>query len=378
MTYSEILHRKDIHISRRTLDRFVQQPRLPGRRTREAKTPRDKMPKPTFATPLPQSMRSEILEWKFPKPFQQYVLTGRSRAAWHTSFVIPALNLLLDAGLCVNKQRPKHIFLTHGHNDHVLLAPAFVKRSDPPDIFCPGEMKAIFEEFIRADRLLNLGGHITVEQADASLLLDSDSDDDEEDTDPKKKPKPSTRPRGLLDTHVTHGLKHGDIVPLRRTRNITAQAFQCDHSVPCLGYVFSATTNKLKPEYTSRPGPELKSLREAGVEITAAVTAPIFAFLGDTTAATLAASPEWLVNGIPVVITECSFLREEHRAQAVKTRHTLWADLEPVIRRWPKTTFVITHFSMRYKDEEVRKFFAEMVDPPGNIVVWVDGYEGDD
>ena len=74
----------------------------------------------------------------------------------------------------------------------------------------------------------------------------------------------------------------------------------------------------------------------------------------------------------------CSFLREEHRAQAVKTKHTIWADLEPVVRRWPGTTFVITHFSMRYKDGEVRKFFAEMADPPGNIVVWVDGYEGDD
>jgi ribonuclease Z len=77
-----------------------------------------------FAEPLPQSTRSEILEWRFPRPYHNYVLTGRSKAAWHTAFIIPHLNLLLDAGLCVNKLRPKHVFITHGHSDHTLLAPA--------------------------------------------------------------------------------------------------------------------------------------------------------------------------------------------------------------------------------------------------------------
>ncbi|KAM7192811.1 Beta-lactamase-like protein [Rhypophila sp. PSN 637] len=333
---------------------------------------------PTFATPLPQSTRSEILEWKFPKPFSHYVLTGRSRAAWHTSFVVPALNLLLDAGLVVNRQRPKHIFLTHGHNDHVLLSPAFVKRSDPPDIFCPAEMKTIFDEFIRADRLLNIGGHISVEEADAALGALSESEDEDGNTEETTKPSSSeSRPPGFLATHVTHGLLPGDIVPLRRTPNITAQAIRCDHSVPTLGYVFRTTTSKLKPEYSSLPGPELKRLRESGTEITRPGTTPIFAFLGDTTASTLASAPDWLAGGIPVVITECSFLRGEHRAQAVKTKHTLWSDLEPVIRRWPKTTFVIMHFSMRYSEDEIRRFFADMKDPPKNIVVWIDGHEED-
>ncbi|KAK3322203.1 beta-lactamase-like protein [Apodospora peruviana] len=325
------------------------------------------MPTPTmrFATPLPQSSRSDILEWHFPKPFHGYVLTGRSRAAWHTSFVIPQLNILLDAGLCVNHLRPKHIFLTHGHNDHTLLTPAFVKRGDPPDIFCPAEMKGVLDNFIRAEVMLDLGGLWTAEQADAYK------------EDPAEYAKLDTptgsRQTGKFRTHLTHGLCHGDVVPLRRTTNITAMAFKCDHQVPCLGYVFSTTTQRLKPEYTALKGPEIKAVREAGVEITAPVTSPIFAFLGDTTAAVLAAAPEWLRQGIPVVITECSFLLEKHRAQAEKTKHTLWADLEPVVRRWPRTTFVLTHFSLRYSDEEIRAFFAEMEDPPGNIVVWVDG-----
>lgn len=131
---------------------------------------------PSFATPLPQSPRSDILEWRFPKPYSQYVLTGRSRAAWHTSFVIPQLNLLLDAGLVVNRLRPKHIFLTHGHSDHSLLAPAYVKREDPPDVFCPVEVVRVLDDFMLARTMLNLGGLIKREDArEAGVLKDEEN-----------------------------------------------------------------------------------------------------------------------------------------------------------------------------------------------------------
>ncbi|KAK1239927.1 hypothetical protein MKX08_007369 [Trichoderma sp. CBMAI-0020] len=314
-----------------------------------------------FAAPLPQSTRSSTLEWTFPKPHSQLVLTGRSRAAWHTSFVIPSLNLLLDAGLVVNSQRPKHIFLTHGHSDHTLLAPAFVQRDDPPDVFCPAEMRDALDDFVLAKTLLNRGGEIGVEDAAAvGLAVD------------EAVAGRSPSATAFLGTHRTQGLRPGDVVPLRRAPGITAMAFRCHHQVPCLGYVFSKTTQRLRPEFASLSGPELQARRRAGEQLTAPHTAPIFAFMGDTTAATLAEAPAWLREGIPVVIHECSFLYEEHRAQAAKTKHTLWSDLEPVIRRWPQTTFVLTHFSMRYDDAEVARFFREMPDPPANMVVWAD------
>ncbi|KAK2070063.1 hypothetical protein P8C59_004596 [Phyllachora maydis] len=305
---------------------------------------------PVFATPLAQSPRSDILEWRFPKPFHSFVLTGKSRAAWHTSFMIPQLNLLLDAGLCINHQRPKHIFLTHGHNDHAMLATAFVKRDDPPDIYCPAEMEVVFDSYIRANRLLNLGGLVTLDEI-CRTGEDSEGGDGSEPDEQAVATTPAKK-GGVRPTHITHGLRPGDTVTLPRIKaqNITATAFACDHSVPCLGYVFSITTDKLRPEYTGLSGQEIKRLRVSGTSITAPKRVPIFAFLGDTTAATLAAAPEWLVEGVAVVVTECSFLYEEHRRQAEKTKHTLWSDLEPVIRKWPKTTFVITHFSLRYKD----------------------------
>jgi len=124
----------------------------------------------SFATPLPQSPRSDILEWKFPKPYHNLTLVGRSRAAWHTSFVVPQLNLLLDAGLVVNNTRPKHIFLTHGHSDHTLLAPAFLKRSDPPDIYCPAEMGSALDAFLDAKTMLNEGGGLWPPQSKSPYL----------------------------------------------------------------------------------------------------------------------------------------------------------------------------------------------------------------
>lgn len=333
------------------------------------------MEKLKFATPLPQSSHSEVLEWQFPGKHKQYVLTGKSRAAWHTSFVIPQLNLLLDAGLCVNKQRPKHIFITHGHSDHTLLTPAFIKRSDPPDIYCPVEVVKVLDDFLVAKTVLNAGGLKTasdVNTPDVASLEDEIDADDSEPTQPNTTTTPP-KERNWLQTHDIYGVRPGDTVPLRRTIDFTAEAFACDHTVPCVGYVFKMNTQKLKKEYLGLKGVEIKNLREQGVEITALQSTPVFAFLGDTTAATLATEPQWLKDGIPVVITECSFLWEEHRDQAVKTKHTIWADLEKVVRKWPKTTFVLMHFSLRYSDDDIRQFFAKLENPPANIVIWVDG-----
>ncbi|KAH7127976.1 beta-lactamase-like protein [Dactylonectria estremocensis] len=223
-------------------------------------------------------------------------------------------------------------------------------------------MSKVFDEFILANTMLNLGGLVHQNDAPPPRAIPDDSNGDN---------KPQRN--GWLNTHVTHGVRHGDVVPLRRIKNFTATVFDCDHTVPCVGYVFSISSRPLKQQYRSLPGHEIKALRLSGAEITTEQSTPIFAFLGDTTAATLAADPEWLRNGIPVVITECSFLYEEHRVQADRTKHTIWSDLEKVIRKWPATTFVITHFSLRYSDEEVNRFFTEMDDPPGNIVVWADG-----
>lgn len=401
---------------------------------------------PSFARPLAQSPRSEVLEWRLPRPFAHCVLTGRSRAAWHTSFVVPQLDLLLDAGLCVNRLRPRHVFLTHGHSDHTMLAPAFVRAvgraaegdEGLPDVHCPAEMAGLFDDFVRASVLLDGGGggpaedeegggegeeagegdmdseqddngHDGREEGQDSRRCDGhdgreedqdsrrhdghdgrdeghnigrkiegqdnrrfDGDDTREDKTEAQGPKTTRNP-----THMTHALAPGDTVPLRHLAAssnavITATAFACDHSVPSLGYLFSRVTRRLRPSLAGVPGPRLGALAAAGRVITEPRAVPFLAFLGDSTAGTLAAAPAWLRAGVAVVVTECSFLYPRHEALADRTKHTAWCDLVHVVRRWPQTTFVLTHFSLRYSDADVVAFFTDMADCPGNIVVWAD------
>ncbi|KAK3996035.1 beta-lactamase-like protein [Cladorrhinum sp. PSN332] len=309
----------------------------------------------TFATPLPQSPRSDILEWRFPAPYHNLTLVGRSRAAWHTSFLVPQLSLLLDAGLVINSTRPRHVFITHGHNDHCLLTPAFVNKNREKggeDIYCPEEIAVPLTKFVMGSRECNWAG-------------------DEE----KKRES-----EGKVGGYKIWGLKAGADADEVKLEGVKGQEWRvrtvgCDHTVPCLGYLFGVVTKRLKEEYRGLKGGEIKQLRDqGGVEITESVRSEVFAFLGDGTVKTLEEGLGGaLERGVRVVITECSFLREEHRGQAEKTKHTIWGDLEKVVRKWPGTIFVLMHFSLRYSNREVARFFGEMEDRPANVVVWADG-----
>jgi ribonuclease Z len=42
-----------------------------------------------------------------------------------------------------------------------------------------------------------------------------------------------------------------------------------------------------------------------------------------------------------------------------------------VIRDNPDVTFVLMHFSLRYKDDDIRDFFRGKL--PQNVVCWLDG-----
>jgi ribonuclease Z len=92
----------------------------------------------------------------------------------------------------------------------------------------------------------------------------------------------------------------------------------------------------------------------------------LFAYVGDTHASALAEA-DWL-DGVPVVITECTFLDDAERERAARIGHTVWSELRPIVEARPETLFVLIHFSLRHCDTEVVDFFAA-ADLP-NIVVW--------
>lgn len=140
----------------------------------------------------------------------------------------------------------------------------------------------------------------------------------------------------------------------------------CDHGVPTVSYCFSQVKSKLREEYVGLPGKDIAALRKAGTEVTKEVVSPAFAFICDTSIVVLERYPSILQ--CPIVIIECTFLFPEERENAVATKHIHWEELKPYIVGNPDVLFVLIHFSMRYRDDEILAFFAEQ--NIRNIKVW--------
>ena len=162
-----------------------------------------------------------------------------------------------------------------------------------------------------------------------------------------------------IDNHTIHPVVAGDTFDFTEGgRKLTVEVVHCEHSVPCVGYGVSERKSRLKDQYKGMQGKDIGKLKKDGVEVTEQVLEPLFLFMGDTSGSVFRSQPHLM--RYPVIITECTFLHEEHRANAERTKHTMWSDLEPIVREHPSTTFVLIHFSHRHRPHEICEFFEEL------------------
>jgi F0F1-type ATP synthase delta subunit len=65
-------------------------------------------------------------------------------------------------------------------------------------------------------------------------------------------------------------------------------------------------------------------------------------------------------------------LTEEDLSHAEEKKHMNWINLKPIIQANPEVTFVLTHFSRKYKKEFVDEFFeTEFADNNiTNVKLW--------
>ena len=284
-------------------------------------------------------------------PGTEITVSGYSRAGDKTYFDVPRLRLGLDAGL-VEGRRPETVLLTHTHLDHVKDLDYLAVRPGGADLYVPADALAHVHAYLRATTEVN-----QVAAYDEALA-------------------PAAR---------IHGVRPGDEFPIGRRGAHTVRVLPTRHKVPSVGYLVSEHGKELLPDLAAARttlsqaefGQLMAARRRAGEPVERQVTRPLFAYLGDTHASALAGA-DWLA-GVPVVITECTFLDEGERERADRVGHTLWADLRPVVAAHPATTFVLTHFSLRYSDREVLAFFEreqreQAAGGPSNIVLWA----GDD
>ena len=150
--------------------------------------------------------------------------------------------------------------------------------------------------------------------------------------------------------HVTPAVP-GGTVALRN--DLELKFLPGRHRVPTVGYLFSETRRKLKDEYLDLPGEKIAALRASGVEVTRREDAPLLAYPGDCGPAIFDAVPE--LFRARVLLIECSFLLPEDRDRARVYEHLHIDDFLERAAAFQNEVIVLTHFSQRYRPEEIRE-----------------------
>jgi len=272
----------------------------------------------------------------------QWTISGYSRSAFRTGFYINGLDIMLDAGpQCFKK--PKHIFITHSHGDHIANLPFTLIGDEEGDhvfqIYGPAEAETKLIKYIASMFEANsLSDNVPVE-----------------------------------DWMDYHGLKpHGkpfEIVANKAKLNV--EIIKCDHGIPTLSYGFGLVKKKLNPIYKGRPGKELGQLRKQGVDVTIEVVEKLLCFICDTSIQVLEDNP--FVFNYSTIFIECTFLKDGEEEAATAKKHIHWQQLKPYVKQHPEITFVLFHFSLKYKDEEILALMEPEFETEGieNVDLWL-------
>jgi hypothetical protein len=166
-------------------------------------------------------------------------------------------------------------------------------------------------------------------------------------------------------THITKGIKAGDVLTnFCKNNEIGAYVIDCCHSVICCGYGFFARKKKLMKQYQGLTQKELQNIRSSGEDIMEIVEIPLFIFLGDTDIETFNidnpnGAIQYILKGWKYIFVECTFLEEDEIKNATNKKHMHWSHLKNVILEYPDVTFILMHFSARYKYIDVVNFFKK-------------------
>jgi ribonuclease Z len=251
-------------------------------------------------------------------------IEGVSIAGHESFYKIPAFHSLLDFGRAPEDAVSyATAFLTHGHLDHAAgLAHHASRRKlaglPPARVFAPEEAIADLEAWIAASERL--------ERVPYGVDL------------------AAVRP--------------GDRIPLRK--DLEVRVLPGRHRVPTVGFLFSEVKHKLREEFAGRAGHEIAELRGRGVEVARREEIPLLAYPGDCGQEIFDAAPE--IFGARVLLIECSFLRPDDVDRARLYAHLHLRDFLDRASLFENEAIVLTHFSQRYSNGEIREALASLPD----------------
>jgi len=287
-------------------------------------------------------------------------LVGLGRSADASAYFIPELGIALDAGLHVSSLNPRTVCLTHGHRDHTGALP--VHASHGAMMFVPQPIQSLVNSFLLAEAQLNYG---------------DPSQTDQETID-------------ALGSFNLVGVKDGDRIMLPKDKYqgsptpIGIKVFEAPHKtgVPAVSYGVFRQKQRLKKEYKDLDKSELgailrtkKQSHDKDVSITESYDEGILFYTGDTTITLLRERWREIVPKFKWIIHEVTFLgtpSTELDTNVMKKGHCHYAQIHPWICAFPKTTFVLVHWSLRYGRDQVLEWFDKnYAGVPKNVVLWL-------
>jgi ribonuclease Z len=268
--------------------------------------------------------------------------------------------------------RPSHVFVTHCHSDHSYNLPNLISSRHFTSIYTPRDTVPFVHALLDASQKLNALESNAEAFAYATMELVAAIPNDVISISDKYCMRVIQ-----VCTKQRHHCWYSHCFALTTVPHCVAP--QCMHTVPCVGYLFYEKRLKLKPEYAALSGREIGALRKAGTQVQCTVEIPMFAFLGDTSIELFEQEQQrdLLLPHFAVIFIECTALQDgDLSVEDAKSRgHMHWNSLKDVVVRFPETTFVLMHFSARYKPADITEFFEQQkAQNPGlyhNVVPWI-------
>jgi ribonuclease Z len=144
-------------------------------------------------------------------------------------------------------------------------------------------------------------------------------------------------------------------------RQMQMKIFATDHRIPSVGFEVLETRSKLKPEYTGLNQQQIVQLKREGHEIVYSVRMSRMAYVGDSTIKVFEWHPE--IMETEILITECTFLADDHYEEAHKRKHIHIRDLVHYLPAIKSQYIVLMHFSMRYTRQEIKYHVNRWIPP---------------